>query len=371
MAYLRIGENQAAEQIWNQAAQLQPSDTGIRLMQFNLARVTGDLAKMKEIEAWFEKENANDPAQVKILQAAVLVGTVRQGQREQLAANPQAPPSLDQTDQRNLAQAKSLLREVENLRPGWVEQPKLMADVALLEGRLDDAIDQLRKTLELGQPTGEVIKQLASLLHFRHRDPEAEELLTTNAAVVAGDPDIERLRVEVYLVNGKAQAALDTMKDRFPKDSADPMLHFLHGQMLAGAGKPDEAEAEYRKAIDLAPETSEAWLELIRLLVKGDKNDEALRVRAGGANQNSRRSTSVGAGPGLRDAWRSGPSRAELSIGPHGGAAKPARPATNRRILCAHQSKRSGEKILKPNPHLHSASAGGEGMLCLGATDDR
>ena len=278
MAYLRIGENQAAEQIWNQAAQLQPSDTGIRLMQFNLARVTGDLAKMKEIEAWFEKENANDPAQVKILQAAVLVGTVRQGQREQLAANPQAPPSLDQTDQRNLAQAKSLLREVENLRPGWVEQPKLMADVALLEGRLDDAIDQLRKSLELGQPTGEVIKQLASLLHFRHRDPEAEEVLTTHAAVVAGDPDIERLRVAVYLVNGKAQAALDTMKDRFPKDSTDPMLHFLHGQMLAGAGKPDEAEAEYRKAIDLAPETTEAWLELIRLLVKGDKKDEALRV---------------------------------------------------------------------------------------------
>ena len=48
--------------------------------------------------------------------------------------------------------------------------------------------------------------------------------------------------------------------------------------MLAGAEQPEEAEAEFRKAVELAPETSDAWLELIRLLVKQKKNDEALRV---------------------------------------------------------------------------------------------
>ena len=195
-----------------------------------------------------------------------------------MSANPQAAPSLDDADRRNLSQAKGLLHDIENMRPNWAEQPKLMADVALLEGRHDDAIVLLNNVLELGQPTGEVIKQLGSLLHFRHRDAEAEQVLEANARLVAGDPDVERLRASVYLTNGKVQAALDTMKDRFPKDSPDPVLHLLHGQMLAGAEQPEEAEAEFRKAVELEPETSDAWLELIRLLVKQKKNDEALRV---------------------------------------------------------------------------------------------
>jgi cellulose synthase operon protein C len=278
MGYLRIGENQVAEQTWNRAAELQPHDTGIRLMLFNLARVTGDLAKMKEIEAWFEKESSHDPAQVKLLQAAVLVGTVRQAQRAQLIANSQVQPSLDDADQRNLVRAKGLLHDVENLRPGWVETPKLLADISMLEGRNDEAINQLHTVMELGQPTGEVIKQLASLLHYRHRDAEAEQVLEANAALVAGDAEVERLRAEVYLMNGKAQAALDTLQNKFPKDSTDPMLHLLHAQMLEGAGKTDEAAAEYRQVTELAPETTEAWLGLVRLLVKADKKDDALRV---------------------------------------------------------------------------------------------
>ncbi len=354
MAYLRIGENQAAEQIWNEAVQLQPNETGIRLMLFNLARVTGNLEKMKEIETWFEKENANDPAQVKLLQAAVLVGTVRQSQRAQLAGNPQAQPSLSETDKHNLAAAKSLLNEVENLRPGWIEQPKLVADVDILEGRHDDAILELRKVQDLGQPTGEVIKQLAMLLHFRHRDAEAEEVLETNSALVAGDPDVDQLRAAVYLVNGKAQAALETMQNRFPKDSTDPKLHFLHGQMLAGANKPDEAEAEYRKAIDLAPETADAWLELIRLLVKGNKNDEALRVVQAAQIKlpEDRRALVLAQGyEMLGDQAQAEQSyQSALAATPQSFLAKQQLAAFYVRI----QSQRSSAKISERNPGIHS-----------------
>ncbi len=67
-----------------------------------------------------------------------------------------------------------------------------------------------------------------------------------------------------------AQAATDAPKD--------PQAAFYHGVALEGVEKPKEAEAEYRRAIELSPQLLEARQNLSYLLVTLDRPAEAVTV---------------------------------------------------------------------------------------------
>jgi tetratricopeptide (TPR) repeat protein len=277
IAYLQIGDRDNARQQWMRAAELQPRNTRIRLLLFGLARDTGDLPKMKEILDWFQKEQSSDTAQCKLLEASVLVASVRASQVEKTSVNPQQN-MLDETDKQNLLKARGLLQEVANLRPGWVEQPRAMALIEVLEGNIDRAIDDLQQVLKLGAPTPDTIKQLAQFLHYRNRDDEALKVLDTYGSLVVGDQAIKLLRAEIEVRTGHADEALKIVTSEFNKDSKDPMQHVTHGRLLMEAGQPAEAEKELRQAVELGPEVGEAWLRLIQVLVAEKKGQEALET---------------------------------------------------------------------------------------------
>ncbi|HEY2760483.1 MAG TPA: tetratricopeptide repeat protein, partial [Pirellulales bacterium] len=275
-AYLRLGDRQSAQKQWDKVAELKPDDNHIRLMMFDLARQVGDVPKMKELQAWFAK-NTNDLAQNKWMEAVVLLSNIRQSQQAKATAGA-VQIELDEADQRNLNDAKNLLLDVANLRPNWVEQPKLMAEVDFYDKKYDDAISELQQAIDLGTPSIDIIKRMITLLHFQHRDEEAGQLLDKYSGMVSNDPELQQTRAEIYVASGDFKNALDLLKDKFKDDSKNFQDHLLHGQLLAHAGSPDQAEAEFRKAADLAPEISAPWLELIRQMILNKKSREALQV---------------------------------------------------------------------------------------------
>jgi tetratricopeptide (TPR) repeat protein/lipopolysaccharide biosynthesis regulator YciM len=277
-SYIHAGDYESAKQLWNRAAEESPRDPQIRLLQFDLARDMGDMATMKQIQQWFEKEYTDDPVQTKLLEAAVMISTVQQELRDKQAATPQQQVSLDDSESRSLLRARDLLQEVNNLRPGWVEQPKWLAQIDMLEGKTDEAIEDLHQVLELGQPNTEVVKTLVRLLHSRHRNAEASEILEANSPLVAGDAEMDQIQAQLDLANGQPKAALERMKNRFSDDSTNPNQHLLHGELLAGAGDNEQAEKELRRALELSPELAGAWIDLIRLKVIEKKPEDALQV---------------------------------------------------------------------------------------------
>lgn len=62
----------------------------------------------------------------------------------------------------------------------------------------------------------------------------------------------------------------------------DPQAAFYHGVALEGAEKPKEAEAEYRRAIELSPQLLEARQNLSYLLITLDRPAEAVTVAKDG-----------------------------------------------------------------------------------------
>ncbi len=275
-AYLRLGDRQSAQKQWDKVAELKPDDSHIRMMMFDLARQVGDLPKLKELQTWFAK-NTSDLAQNKWMEAVVLMGSVRQSQQAKAAAGA-SQIDLDETDQRNLKDAKNLLLEVANLRPDWNEQPKLMAEVDFYDKKYDDAITEMQKAIDLGAPSVDIVKRMVTLLHFQRRDEEAGQLLDRYSGILANDPELQQTRAEIYVAAGDFKSALDLLKDKFKDDSKNFQDHLLHGQLLSHAGSPDQAEAEFRRAVDLAPEVPAPWLELIRQMVLNKKSREALEV---------------------------------------------------------------------------------------------
>ncbi len=143
-AYIHARDLESAKQLWSRAAEQQPKDPQIRLMQFDLAHDMGDMATMKQVEQWFEKEYTDDPVQTKLLEAAMMISSVQQELHDKQIANPQQPVALDDAQSRTLLRARDLLREVNNLRPGWVQTPKWLAQIDVLEGKTDEAIEDLR-----------------------------------------------------------------------------------------------------------------------------------------------------------------------------------------------------------------------------------
>ncbi|HZZ26864.1 MAG TPA: tetratricopeptide repeat protein [Pirellulales bacterium] len=278
-AYIRVGDFPAAKKLWEQAAQLDPHNPQVQLSRFELAQDMGELATMKQIQEWFEKEDADDPAQIKLLQAAVMISSVIQELNEKANGSLQAGVVLDNAQKRTLLQARDLLQQVNNLRPGWAEQPKWVAQIDALENKTDDAIEHLHQMLELGQPNSAMVKQLVKLLYQRHRNDEALQLLETYGTLVTGDAEMDRIQAMLDYDAGRYKEALDRLQGQFSKDSTNAGEHLLHGELLASVGKLDESEAELRRAIELNPDWSDPWVKLIQLKATMQKKpEEALQI---------------------------------------------------------------------------------------------
>ena len=175
-AYLRLSDRAGAEFELKKAGELQPSDARIRWMLFDIARQSGDVPALESLRDWFVKEYGREDAQSKLADAAIIVVKVRESLRTKYTDQPDQL-ALSNEDQQNLTKARDLLREVNNARPGWVEHPRLLAEINVLENRYDDAITNLQDVLANGQVSTQTVRQLVMLLHQRRRDSEASQLI--------------------------------------------------------------------------------------------------------------------------------------------------------------------------------------------------
>ena len=119
----------------------------------------------------------------------------------------------------------------------------------------------------------------AAVYQRRQCPDKAEELLVRAGAI---DPkNVEpRARLAALYVGRKRLAEALALSDEIarldPRSSSGPLIA---GNVYDALGRADQAEADYRKAIDLAPEQADAYRDLARLYLKTGRDPaEAKRL---------------------------------------------------------------------------------------------
>jgi len=162
-----------------------------------------------------------------------------------------------------LAEARGLLSQAGEERPGWSEVPRMLAAIAELQGDPSGAIGHLRKAVELGETLPFARRRLAILLSAAGRLDEAAPVIASLGD--AGGPTIERIRAQILAGAGRTDIALRIGAALTPDDCRDPQQLVWYARLLASCERPEEAEAVCRRATEAAPGDATAWLTLVRL----------------------------------------------------------------------------------------------------------
>ena len=256
---LGLGQPDAAERLWKRALEKSPEDPRLRWTLFELARERGDLAAMKSFSA--EIANASGPTspQARVAKAGTLIQGVREAQKKKLTRD-QTVLELSADDRLAIDEARNLLIEAENDRPGWAQVQQLFADVAGLRGDLPAAIDSLQRASRMGPPNPAIIRQLVGLLYASNRFDEAQQAISRLGPEGLGG--FERITAEMELRSGNIDEAVALAEASVSSDSKNAGELLWLGQLLSRSGKVDRAEAALERAVEKGPDLAETWMAL-------------------------------------------------------------------------------------------------------------
>ena len=251
--YQQIGEIDQAKRLWRLVAAADPTDVRSRAQLFELGQLNNDEALMREALSSFAQAQGGQSAEWKCYQAAYLVWQVR----------------ARHADRQWLAAADKYLKQAKKLRPTWEVIPWVDAQIAVMEGRLDDATASFRKADELAPLTPVALGQYVRLLYVRGRYDEVRQLLM-KLPVSEQTAALRMMAAELEMEAGNKEEAIK-MASAIATRSEKPLELVWYGQMLAKVGRNDDAERTLRHAVGYGIGMPETWLALISQLTADGK----------------------------------------------------------------------------------------------------
>lgn len=208
-----------------------------------------------------------------------------------------------------VAQAMTSLETVIQLAPNSPQASMLLAELQIRTGQAGRAVTVLESVLQR-QPTGLGFKLLGmahmAAQQFDRATPafrQYQELLPTDReapfrvgtsllaereipdaiasfeAALQLDPtyvDPLAAVARVYAATQRLGAAVQRVQAQMTKIEATGQHHYLLGQLYLASNQSDMAEAEYRKAVELAPDLSAGYAQLAGIYVRSGKDDVAI-----------------------------------------------------------------------------------------------
>jgi tetratricopeptide (TPR) repeat protein len=174
--------------------------------------------------------------------------------------------------------AHSQLESLVAANPEYVEGLRLLAGTKQALGDLAQAESLLRRALDIDPLWTPTLTTLAELLLVTGRSAEAVPLLQR---AVQGSPPYPRaalLLARHYLDAGQPALALDVATPWCNGGKADEDLSALHVAAYAALGRQNEAVANYRRLVALAPDNPIATHSLAVALNAASQAEEAERV---------------------------------------------------------------------------------------------
>jgi tetratricopeptide (TPR) repeat protein len=261
LASIRIAMGQAdeAERLWTAALEKTPEDPRLRWTLYELARERGDLEAMQRISNDISKALGATSPQARVAKAGALVHGVREAQKKKLSKD-QEGIDLTVEQRRSLDEARNLLIEAENDRPGWAQIQIQFADIAGLRDDLPAAIDYLQRASRMGPANATIVRQLVGLLYASNRFDEAQQAIAQLGPEGLGG--FERITAEMELRSGNIDEAVSLAERSVSSGSKNAGELLWLGQLLSRSGKTDRAEEVLQRAVEQAPDLAEAWMAL-------------------------------------------------------------------------------------------------------------
>ena len=153
------------------------------------------------------------------------------------------------------------------------EQEMRMAVVVYLAAHRLQPAESVAATAYRTYPSIQTLLLFANTLQMQGRYPDVNRLLDSQRANYSGSPDFFVTIAESEFDASLYQAAHDDLTRALALDPGLYQAHYLMGNVLSKLNDPGAAEAEYRKAIDLAPGQPRTYFQLALLL--RTKQDEA------------------------------------------------------------------------------------------------
>ena len=275
--YLGAGQRRDVERIWSILLRDTPDDLRLLLALFELVREDKNLEQsMRYAEEIGNVAGPSSP-QTRFAEAAVLLLQVAASQRERREASPDSEVvQLAEEELEKLAEARNLMIEAENDRPGWFQTQRLFAEIDRLRGNTPAAVERLRKAISLGASNPALTRQLAGLLYADDRLEEARDTIAT----LGGEETIglERLKAESAAREGNYEESVEIAEKTVSKESTRSEELMWLGKLYNRAGKGDLAEDTFERALTAAPQKFEIWLALASQQALSGKKGLALKT---------------------------------------------------------------------------------------------
>ncbi len=192
----------------------------------------------------------------------------RKAYEKHLEASTHHPELIEAADHlrtNKLGKSEHLIRDVLKKDPGDVNAIRMLAEIGIKTGKLDDAQNLLERCLELAPDFHLARHTYAGLLMRRNylekSATEIDRLLTLEPE----NPAYLILKGAILSRKGDHLPSIQIYEKLFENYPYHASAQMFYGHTLKTVGKTDEAVVAYRKAIDLGPSIGEAYWSLANL----------------------------------------------------------------------------------------------------------
>ncbi len=255
---LELGDAAEAERLWRKAADRQVDDLRSRTALLELAMKQGDIEKAKAAAIDIEAVAGATSARARVADAGVKILEVRKAQETKELETGKVDLTPD--EERLLDQARNLLIEAENDRPGWHLIQTYSAEIDGLKGDIPAAIERLKRAVRLGPTNPDVVRQLVALLYSSNRLDEARQALDQLGP--DGLAGFERLSAEMELRSGRMDEAVAIAERSVGLDSKNGSELLWLAQLLERSGKRERAGELFQRVVEVAPDRADGWIAL-------------------------------------------------------------------------------------------------------------
>ncbi|MGP0065145.1 MAG: tetratricopeptide repeat protein [Isosphaeraceae bacterium] len=253
----RLGEPALAREHRRELARLQPESVQVLMGLFDLAMQAGDDTDAQDLVARIRKIEGERGTLWRFGQASYLLEQARRGGTKDLDI------------------PRGLAEEVATGRPDWWGNSVLLAEIAELEGKTDEAIKQYFRAIELGNTQPALARRLVGLLNQNSQFDQIDRVvkILSDRGVAAADLTISTA------LNAIRQKDYDrgiAMARRvFSESSTHFFDHLFLGQFYMAAHRPLDAGKELRRAVELGPAVPITWVTYVQYLVLEKQADQA------------------------------------------------------------------------------------------------
>ena len=270
-AYLQLGSYENAARCWKGVIEREPGNAALRQLLVELALDHQDMELANSIVDGIRKSSFWGPesALYQYCAAATMLAPINRQ-----AAQAGAPP-LGQADRETISKAKKLIEEALANRREWSSLWRVRGEIDQLEGNVDGAIEDYKRALECSHAGQAVVaRRLVNLLYRRGRFSEADDALKFAGDIQSTDP-LHKMSQQILAKTGDAKKALEMAAADVKADPKNTANLLWYARLLEQENRLDDAERVYRRAATISPDSVEAWLMLVRILVVNRKAAEA------------------------------------------------------------------------------------------------